>query len=154
MKICLASDHAGFRLKERVREYLLGKKYEVEDMGTYSEEPVSWSEYGAKAARRVSRDPDQTRGVIVCGSGIGMSIVSNKFRGVRAALCHTVSAAEMSRRHNNANVLNMGSRIIDETTALNILETWLNTAFDGKRHQERLNFLHDVVENETFKPNS
>ncbi|NIM10702.1 MAG: ribose 5-phosphate isomerase B [Candidatus Aminicenantes bacterium] len=151
MQIFLASDHAGFELKEEVKQYLLNKNFTVEDMGTGSAESVNWAEYGAKAAKKVSEDPENARGIIICGSGIGMSMVSNKFRNVRAALCNDEYAAEMSRKHNNANVLNMGARVIDKEKALKIVEVWLNTEFEGGRHQKRLDYLHQTVEKENFK---
>jgi ribose 5-phosphate isomerase B len=151
MRIYLASDHAGFELKEEVKRSLLKKNFVVEDMGTGSTESVNWAEYGAKAAKKVSEDPENARGIIICGSGIGMSMVSNKFRDVRAALCSDEYAAEMSRKHNNANVLNMGARVIDREKALKIVDTWLNTEFEGGRHQKRLDYLHQTVEKENFK---
>jgi len=151
MKIYLASDHAGFELKEEVKKYLLNKNLAVEDMGTGSPESVNWAEYGAKAAKKVSEDPDNAKGIIICGSGIGMSMVANKFKNVRAALCNDEYAAEMSRKHNNANVLNMGARVIDKEKALKIVDTWLKTEFEGGRHQKRLDYLHEVVEKENFK---
>lgn len=151
MKIYLASDHAGFRLKEKVKEYLLQHNYEVEDMGTHTDDSVNWAEYGAKAAEKVSQDPENSKGIIVCGSGIGMSIVSNKFKNVRAALCQDTNGAEMSRKHNNANVLNMGARVVDDETGIKITETWLNTDFEGGRHQLRIDYLHDMVEKNNLK---
>ncbi len=151
MKIYLAADHAAFQLKEKIKQYLEAKGYNLEDMGAHSADSVNWAEYGAKAARHVSQDPVNNKGIILCGSGIGVSMVSNKFKNVRAALCHDVYAAEMSRKHNNSNVLNMGARVIDEETALQITETWLNTDFEGGRHQERLNFLQQEVEGTNFK---
>jgi ribose 5-phosphate isomerase B len=144
MKIYLASDHAGFELKETVKKYLLENGYTIEDMGTHSSDSVSWAEYGAKAAANVSADPENAKGIIICGSGIGMSMVSNKFGNVRAALCHDEYAAEMSRKHNNANVLNMGARVIDTETALKITHRWLNTEFEGGRHQTRLDHMRQV----------
>ena len=151
MQIFLASDHAGFELKEEVKQYLLNKNFVVKDMGTSSVESVNWAEYEAKAAKKVSEDPENARGIIICGSGIGMSMVSNKFRNVRAALCNDEYAAEMSRKHNNANVLNMGARVIDKEKALKIVDVWLNTEFEGGRHQKRLDYLHETVEKENFK---
>lgn len=147
MKIYLASDHAGFELKEKVEKFLLESGYSVEDMGTHSTESVSWAEYGAKAAAKVSKDPENARGIIICGSGIGMSMVSNKFSHVRAALCSDEYAAEMSRKHNNANVLNMGARVVDAETALRITDRWLHTDFEGGRHQTRLDHLQQVEVN-------
>jgi len=151
MKIYLASDHAAFDLKERIKSYLEEKDFQVEDMGTHTKESVNYAEYGAKAAAKVSQDPQNSRGVIICGSGIGMSIVSNKFKGVRAALCNDEYAAEMSRKHNNANVLNMGARVVDEEQAEKILEIWLNTPFEGGRHQDRIDYVHHIIERQNFK---
>jgi len=147
MTVYLASDHAGFRLKEEVAKYLRDNRYEVEDIGTHSADSVSWAEYGAKAAAKVSEDPENSKGIIICGSGIGMSMVSNKFKNVRAALCRDEYDAEMSRKHNNANVLNMGERVTDTDTALKIVHTWLNTEFEGGRHQTRLDHLFKLEQN-------
>lgn len=149
-KIILASDHAAFDLKEKIREYLQENGYDVKDMGTHSRDSVNWAEYGSKAAKLVSADPDNTRGIILCGSGIGMSMVSNKYKNVRSALCHTQYSARMSRQHNNANVLNIGARVISEKRALRIVEVWLNTGFQGGRHQDRLNYLKNQVEKNNF----
>jgi ribose 5-phosphate isomerase B len=151
MKIYLTSDHAGFELKESIKTYLLGKNIDVEDLGAYSLESVNWAEYGAKAAEKVSADPEHSKGIAICGSGIGMSIVSNKYKNVRAALCNDEYTAEMSRKHNNANILNMGARVIDTPKALKIVETWLKTEFEGGRHQTRLDYLEDKVEKNNFK---
>ena len=151
-KIYLASDHAGFELKEKLKNYLQEQGYDftIEDMGTYSTESASWAEYGAKAAQKVSEDPENSKGIVVCGSGIGMSMVSNKFKNVRAALCNDEYSAEMSRKHNNANVLNMGAKVIDLKTAQKIVDKWLHTEFEGGRHQKRLDDLHQVEQN-SFK---
>jgi ribose 5-phosphate isomerase B len=151
MKIYLASDHAGFELKEAIKTYLGDHQFTVEDMGTSSTESVNWAEYGAKAAGKVSQDPLRAKGILVCGSGIGMSIVANKFRQVRAALCNDTYAAEMSRKHNNANVLTLGARVTDIASALKIVEIWLDTEFEGGRHQKRLDYLESSVERENFK---
>ena len=151
MKIYLASDHAGYKLKMTVKEHLEKKGYSIKDEGTYSEERANWAEFGAKAAKAVSEDPENSLGIIVCGSGIGMSMVSNKFRNVRAALCNDEYSAEMSRKHNNANVLNMGARLISSELAVKIVDIWINTSFEGGRHSERLAFMSDKVEENNFK---
>ncbi len=151
MKIIVASDHAGFKLKMHVKKYLEDKGYSVKDMGTFSEERSNWAEYGAKAAKIVSNDPGNSLGIIICGSGIGMSMVSNKFKNVRAALCNDEYSAEMSRKHNNANVLNMGARIVSEEKAEKIVDVWLSTPFEGGRHAVRLEFMADKIENINFK---
>ena len=151
MKIYLASDHAGFELKEDIKKYLAEKNISYEDMGTFSTESVNWVEYGAKAADKVSQDPEHSQAVLVCGSGIGMSIVANKFKNVRAALCNDPYAVEMSRKHNNANVLTMGARVIDKDEAYQILDIWFKTPYEGGRHQTRLDYLRDFVEKNNFK---
>jgi len=151
MKIYLASDHAGYELKEAVKGYLLDRHFEIEDMGAFSTDAVNWVEYGAKAAREVSDHADNARGILICGSGIGMSMVANKFKHIRAALVSDEYGAEMSRKHNNANVLTLGARVLSREKALKIVETWLNTEFEGGRHQARLDYLYDVVENNNFK---
>lgn len=151
MKIYLASDHAGFELKEEIKTFLANKQFSVEDMGTFSKDSVNWAEYGAKAAAKVSANPNDSQAIVVCGSGIGMSMVTNKFKNVRSALCNDIYSAEMSRKHNNANILSLGARIVDSSTALKIVDTWLNTAFEGGRHQTRLDYLHNAIESNNFK---
>ena len=151
MKIYLGADHAGYELKEEIKRFLTRRKYDVEDCGTDSSDPVNWADFGARAAKRVSENPDDSMGIIICGTGIGMSMTSNKHANVRAALCYDEYTAEMSRRHNNANVLNIGARVLTKEEAIRIVEIWLNTPFDGGRHQKRLEFLHDIVERQNFK---
>lgn len=150
MKVIVASDHAGFALKERIKGELLRQGREVEDVGTHSPDPANWAEYGAMAAAKVAADPRSLAGVLVCGSGIGMSIVANRFPGVRAALCHTVEAARLSRQHNDANVLALGARMVDAETALGIVAAFLETPFEGGRHQVRLDYLRDRVEKKSI----
>ena len=151
MKLVIAADHAGFALKEKIRQYLQDQKYEVEDCGAYSAEPANWAMHGARAAARVSADPDHTVGILVCGSGIGMSIVANKFRHVRAALCRDENDALTARSHNNANALALGARVTEEAKALRIVDVFLRTPFEGGRHQVRLDFLSHDVEGKIFK---
>jgi ribose 5-phosphate isomerase B len=151
MKLVVASDHAGYELKEKIKEYLLQQGRAVEDCGVYSAATANWAEFGAKAAAKVSRDPRGTIGVLVCGSGIGMSIVANKFPNVRAALCHDENMARLARSHNDANVLALGARVVDPATALKIVNAFLGTAFEGGRHQVRLDFLRDGVEKKLIK---
>ncbi len=147
MKIYLASDHAGFKLKQSVENFLKEEGYLTEDVGVESESRASWAEYGAKGAEFVSKDPENSRGIIICGTGLGMSMVSNKFKNVRAALCTNEYMAEMSRKHNNANVLNMGARVLTEDLALRIVKIWMDTPFEGGRHAERLDQLKEVEDN-------
>lgn len=151
MDIVLASDHAAYEMKECLKGYLRNQGYSVEDMGAYSSASAHWPVYGARAADLVSQNPTTIRGILLCGSGIGMSIVANKFRNVRAALCRSHYDAEMSRRHNDANILCLGGRTSDEKTILQIVDVWLGTAFEGGRHQERLDLLKETVETANFK---
>jgi ribose 5-phosphate isomerase B len=113
----------------------------VEDVGTHSAESVDWPEIGARVAARISAEPDKLRGVVICGTGLGMSMICNKFRKVRAALCHTRYDARMSRQHNNANILNLGGRVLRKKQARGILDVWLRTDFEGGRHQRRLDIF-------------
>ena len=136
--IIIGCDHAAYPLKEKVKEYLTGKGIDVEDVGTNSEKSVDYPDFGKKVASMVSNG-NFKRGILICGTGIGMSMVANKFSHVRAALCTEPFSAELSRRHNDSNILVMGGRMTGETLALEIVRVWLETPFDGGRHQERLN---------------
>lgn len=136
--IIIGCDHAAYPLKEKVKDYLIGKGIDVEDVGTNSEKSVDYPDFGKKVASMVSNS-NFKRGILMCGTGIGMSMVANKFSYVRAALCTEPFSAEMSRRHNNSNILVMGGRMTGETLAIEIVRVWLETPFDGGRHQERLN---------------
>jgi len=150
--VYLASDHAGFPLKGIIQSLLESLDIPFQDLGPDTGSvPVNWADYGARGAGAVSAAPESNRAILICGSGIGMSIVANKFTGVRGALCHDTRAAEMSRRHNNANILCLGARVIEAAQALEIVRTWLTTPFDGGRHQERLDFLHEHVERPNFR---
>jgi len=136
--IIIGCDHAAYPLKEKVKNYLTGKGIDVEDVGANSEKSVDYPDFGKKVASMVSNG-NFKRGILMCGTGIGMSMVANKFSHVRAALCTEPFSAEMSRRHNDSNILVMGGRMTGETLALEIVRVWLETPFDGGRHQERLN---------------
>lgn len=137
LKIALASDHAGFALKEHVREYLLGRGYEVEDLGPDSPDSVDYPDFAEKVATRLAAG--QARfGVLVCGTGLGMAMSAGKLPGIRAATCNDTISARLAREHNDANVLTMGSRLIDPATAQKVLNTWLSTPFAGGRHQRRV----------------
>lgn len=137
MTIAIGSDHAGYAMKEKVKAFLQDRGLAVEDVGTYSDESVDYTDFGKKVARKVS-DGTFERGILICGTGLGMSMVANRFRGVRAALANDLFSAIMSRRHNDSNILVMGGRLIGDTLALQLVETWLETHFDGGRHQGRL----------------
>ena len=137
MKIIIGSDHAGYTMKEKVTAHLREHGVQVEDIGTYSEEAVDYTDFGKKAARKVS-DGTFDRGILICGTGLGMSMVANRFRGVRAALANDLFSAIMSRRHNDSNIIVMGGRLIGDTLAFQLVDTWLETPFEGGRHQRRL----------------
>lgn len=142
MKIAVASDHGGYELKEAVKEYLKGRDIEVLDLGTDSEESVDYPDYGKACANAVvSGEVD--RGIVCCGTGIGISIAANKVRGIRCGLCTSVEMAKLTRQHNNANMLAMGGRITDKETGLAITEAFLDTEFEGGRHQRRIDKIEE-----------
>jgi ribose 5-phosphate isomerase B len=137
MKISLGSDHAGFRCKEKVKELLGSLGHEVKDFGTFNEEPVDYPIFIRPAAEAVARG-ECDRGIVFGGSGNGEAMAANKVRGVRCALCWNEELARLSRQHNDANVLSIGERVIAEEVALQIVRTWLETAFEGGRHERRV----------------
>ena len=137
MKIALGADHGGYLLKNKIKTYLSGKGYEILDMGTNNCESVDYPEYGHKVGHAIV-DKKADLGILVCGSGIGISIAANKIKGVRAALCTNTTMARLSREHNNANILALGERIIGEILALDIVDAFLEGKFQGDRHQERV----------------
>ncbi|MEO6865318.1 MAG: ribose 5-phosphate isomerase B [Gemmatimonadaceae bacterium] len=137
MRIAIGSDHAGFRYKEMFKARLTQLGHEVKDFGTDSEQPVDYPLYCRPVAEAVARG-DAERGIVLGGSGNGEAMVANRVRGVRAALCWNVESAALGRHHNNANVLSVGERMVSEELAIQILETWLSTPFDGGRHQRRI----------------
>ncbi len=137
MKLAISSDHGGFDLKELVRDYIKDLGHEIIDKGCYSSESVDYP-LEAKKVIELVKNGDVERGILICGTGIGMSIVANRTPGIRAALCHELFTAEMSRRHNNANILCMGGRVIGPSLALAMVKVWLETPFDGGRHKRRL----------------
>lgn len=142
-KIAIASDHGGYELKEAIVGFLMGMEIEVLDLGTNSSESVDYPEYGEKCARVVV-EGEATRGIVVCGTGIGISIAANKVKGIRCALCTSQQMAELSRRHNDANVLALGGRTTDIATAMTIVNTWLFTDFEGGRHQRRIDMIEEI----------
>lgn len=135
--IAIASDHGGYALKEKVKAHLIAEGYEVKDFGTDSLDSCDYPDYAAPAAQAVASGECE-KGILICTTGIGVSIVANKIHGIRCALCSDPFAAEMTRRHNNTNVLAMGAGLVGENLALKIVDTWMNTAFEGGRHQRRI----------------
>ncbi|MGI6197534.1 MAG: ribose 5-phosphate isomerase B [Candidatus Cloacimonadaceae bacterium] len=141
MKIAIASDHAGFALKEALKTAL--PEHEFVDYGTHSEASMDYPDTGSKAAQAVA-DGTCSRGVLICGSGIGMSIVGNKIPGIRAALCVNTDIARLSRMHNDANILVLAARFTAVNYAIDILKTWLDTDFEGGRHQQRIDKISKI----------
>jgi len=149
MKIAIASDHGGFELKEVLKTFLTTLSVEVVDLGTPNEESVDYPDFGVPVSERVSKG-EVERGILVCGTGIGMSVVANKFPRVRAALVHDLFSARFSREHNDANILVLGGRIVGKDLAKEIVRVWLNTPFAGGRHQKRLDKIA-ALEKRNFK---
>ncbi|TYB31936.1 MAG: ribose 5-phosphate isomerase B [Candidatus Mcinerneyibacterium aminivorans] len=143
MKIGIANDHRGYKLKLKIIEMLEKKGFIVEDEGTDSEESVDYPDYGKLVAEKVSKG-EYDRGIVICGSGIGMSIIANKFSGVRAALCYNPVIAKMTRKHNNANVLVLAADYIGEEELEKTLKNFFNTEFDGGRHKRRIEKINKI----------
>ncbi|HIE60078.1 MAG TPA: ribose 5-phosphate isomerase B [Persephonella sp.] len=143
MKIAIGSDHAGYDLKETIKNYLIEKGYNVIDKGTNSKESVDYPIFGESVAETVAKG-EADKGIVICGTGIGISISANKVKGVRAALCTNEYMARMARKHNDANVLALGARVLGVDLALSIVETFLNTEFEGGRHERRVHLIHNI----------
>lgn len=141
--IAIGCDHGGLNIKNAVAEYLKSKNVEFVDFGTYTADSVDYPEYAYKVAKAVSTGECE-RGIICCGTGIGVCMVANKVKGVRAATVTNEFCAEMTRRHNNANVLCMGGRVVDESVAVKLADIFLNTEFDGGRHTRRVEKIMEI----------
>lgn len=142
MKIALGSDHAGYVLKEKIKYALKSQKYEIIDVGTFSEEPVDYPDYIIPAAEQV-RDKNADLGIVFGGSGNGEVIAANKVKGIRCALCWNIESAQLAKEHNDANMISIGSRMIKEADALKIAETWLTSKFEQGRHINRIKKISD-----------
>ena len=136
-KIFLSSDHAGFKLKEKIKLSLDKKKIKYIDMGPFSNDKVDYPDYAHKVAKKVKTNKDYL-GILVCGSGIGMSIVANRHKNIRAAQCFNLKSTKLSRLHNDANIITLGSRLLTKKNALNCVSVFLNTKFEGGRHTKRI----------------
>lgn len=147
MKIGLGSDHGGYNLKEEIKKHLQSKGIECVDFGTENGvDSVDYPIYGEKVAKAVvSKDIDY--GILCCGTGIGISLAANKVKGIRCAVVSDTFSAKMSKAHNNANMLSLGERVIGKGLALEIVDAWINTEFEGERHLRRVNMLNDIEEN-------
>ncbi len=144
MKIAIGSDHAGFQYKEKIRDFLKSLGHSVTDFGTHSEQPVDYPLFIRPVAEAVARGEFE-RGIVLGGSGNGEAIVANRIRGIRCALCWNEESARLGRQHNNANVISLGQRMISIESALDIVRIWLETPFEGGRHQHRIDLI-DLAE--------
>ena len=149
MKIAIGCDHGGIVLKPVVEDVLKKNGIEVVDYGCYDENSVDYPDYALKVAEAVSQG-QVDKGIILCGTGIGISIAANKVKGIRAAVCHDLFTAEMCARHNNANILSMGGRVVGKELAAKMVQTWLDTPFEGGRHCGRIDKIA-AIENKYFK---
>ncbi len=143
MKFYVATDHAGIDLKNHTCEYLKSKGHEVIDLGPHTKERVDYPDYAVKLCHSVLED-EGTQGILICGSGIGMSMAANRFSGIRAALCHDAYTARMGRAHNNGNVLCFGERIVGVGVAESIIDAWCQSDFEGGRHADRVNKIEAI----------
>lgn len=149
MKIAIGSDHGGFHLKNEIAEYLQSKNIEFNDLGTHSTASCDYPVFGKAVAEAVSSG-EYDFGILVCGTGLGISLAANKVKGIRAICVSDTFSAEMSRAHNDANILSLGERVVGKGLALKIVETFLNTPFEAGRHADRVNLIRGI-ENENFK---
>jgi ribose 5-phosphate isomerase B len=147
MKIAIASDHRGFKLKEALTEFLKAKGHQVLDFGTHSQEPCDYPDYIYPAAKSV-QTKNCERAILICYSGIGSSIAANKVKGIRAALVYTVKSAKLSRQHNNSNILVLPTYLLKAEAAQKIVSVWLKTEFEGGRHSRRINKINEIEEKE------
>ena len=145
MKIALGADHGGFELKEEIKKHLEGKGYEVKDFGTHSIDSCDYPDYALPVAEAVARK-EFDLGILICGTGIGIGIAANKVPGIRAALCSDTFSAHATRQHNNANILTMGARVVGSGLAIDIVDTFLNSEFEGDRHVRRLDKIAAIEE--------
>jgi len=149
MKLAIASDHGGFHLKKSILQLLSSRKIEYVDLGVASEDSVDYPDYAAQVAQQVTSGKADA-GILVCGTGIGMAITANKFKGVRAAVVTDPFTAQMSKEHNNANVIAIGGRVLDEAKASATVQAWLDAQFQAGRHERRLEKIAEI-ENKNFK---
>tara|TARA_B110000261_G_scaffold132709_1_gene149221 strand:+ start:604 stop:1035 length:432 start_codon:yes stop_codon:yes gene_type:complete len=137
-KVCIASDHAGFELKEKIKDFLINSDVSVIDLGPFTKSSVDYPDYAKKVGRRVALNKSDA-GILVCGSGTGMAMTVNKFKSIRAAQCYSKKSTILSRQHNNANIICLGSRILKNKETLSFVNYFLNTKFEAGRHKKRVN---------------
>ncbi len=146
-RIALGADHAGFHVKETIKKFLEASGYPVEDVGTWSEESVDYPDYARAVAEKVAAGENQL-GILACGTGIGMAIAANKVPGIRAAVAHDAMTARLAREHNDANVLTLGGRVVDDARAIEIVRDFLSAQFAGGRHQRRIDKITELDKHE------
>ena len=134
---CIASDHAGYKLKEDIKNYLIDKNFSIYDVGPFNDESVDYPDYAKKLGNRIKRKKSDM-GILVCGSGTGMAISANKIKSIRAAVCYNLKSTRLSRQHNNANIITLGSRLINKKLSFKLVVTFLKTKFEGGRHLRRI----------------
>ena len=139
--IAIGADHGGFELKEHIVKYLKDKGVDVKDYGTYSEDSVDYPDCAAPVCKAV-QNKEAECGILICGTGIGISMAANKYKGIRAALCSDVYSAKMTKQHNNANIICLGGRVTGRELAFMIVDAWMNAEFEGGRHQNRIDKIH------------
>jgi len=144
VKLAIGADHAGYYLKEQVKEFLKSKNIDFKDYGTFKIESCDYPEYAYKVGQAIVNG-EADLGILICGTGIGMSITANKIKGIRAALVYDEQTAKLSRQHNDANVLCMGGRLTPEEEAKKIVDVWLNTSFEGGRHEKRIKLISQLT---------
>ena len=147
LRIALGADHAGFHVKETIKKFLEASGYAVDDLGTWSEESVDYPDYARAVAERVAAGEDQM-GILACGTGIGMAITANKVPGIRAGVAHDAMTARLAREHNDANVLTLGGRLVDDAQAIEIVRDFLEAQFAGGRHQRRIDKITELDKEE------
>lgn len=144
MKIAIGADHAGYQLKEKIKEHLQAQKMEFRDLGTFKLDSCDYPEYAYKVSMAVLYE-GYNRGILICGTGIGMCITANKVKGVRAAMAHNPEFAKLSRLHNDSNILCLAGRHLEPEQAFEIIDVWLNTSFEGGRHQNRIDLINNLT---------
>ncbi len=135
--VCIASDHAGYDLKEAIKDHLINKNISIFDMGPYNDQSVDYPDYAKKLGNRIKLKKSDV-GILVCGSGTGMAITANKIKSIRAAVCYNLKSTRLSRQHNNANIITLGSRLTKKKLSLKLVDVFLNTKFEGGRHLKRI----------------
>lgn len=143
MKIAIGSDHAGYALKDHLKAHMEGRGIQVEDLGGFDPEPIDYPVAGLRVAKAVAAG-DYDLGVLICGTGVGISISANKVRGIRAVVCSEPYSAVLSRRHNNSNILALGARVVGDELAVMILDQWLDAEFEGGRHARRVGLIGEI----------